>query len=138
MNPPDEVQSRTELKTFVIAEMACSHEGDPVLARTIVDGAVAAGANAIQFQIWRLASIVVPQHRDYQRIGRLELSQQDWASLAEYVRSRFPRMQIIACVQDHDSIDFARDLCADAYKLHFLRPVESADRERCCANGPSH
>ncbi len=98
--------------------MACSHEGDPTLARTIIDAAGQAGADAIQFQIWRLASTVAPQHRDYQRIARLEMSQAVWAELAAYVRRRHPDMQIIACVQDHESIDFCESIPVDAYKLH--------------------
>ena len=49
-------------KPYVIAEMACSHDGDPALARRIVDGAGAAGANAIQFQIWQLEDMMVGHH----------------------------------------------------------------------------
>ena len=36
----------------IIAEMACSHDGQLELAQKIVDGAGGAGADAIQFQIW--------------------------------------------------------------------------------------
>jgi N,N'-diacetyllegionaminate synthase len=108
----------TVTSTNVIAEMACSHEGDSTLARTIIDGAGQAGADGIQFQIWRLENTVVPQHRDYQRIARLEMSQAVWGDLAAYVRQRFPNMQIIACVQDHSSIDFCESIQVDAYKLH--------------------
>jgi sialic acid synthase SpsE len=104
--------------TFIIAEMACSHEGDPQLARTIIDGAGRAGAGAIQFQIWRLKEILVARHPDYQKCARLEISQPDWSELAGYVRQRYPNMQIIACVQDGPSIDFCETIAVDAYKLH--------------------
>ena len=51
MNKKRTLNGRTS--TYIIAEMACSHEGDPALARKIIDAAGGAGADAIQFQILR-------------------------------------------------------------------------------------
>lgn len=106
------------MPTYIIAEMACSHEGDTVLARKIIDGAGQAAVDAVQFQIWRVCEQVVPHHPDYGKLEKLELSQSQWADLAGYVRERYPRMQIIACVYERDSVDFAETLNVDAYKLH--------------------
>ncbi len=105
-------------KPYIIAEMACSHEGRPELARKIIDGAGTAGADAVQFQIWSLADMVVPHHPDYEKLTRIELSRDDWASLVEYVRSRYPHMHVIACVYERSSVDFAEKVGVDAYKLH--------------------
>ena len=105
-------------RTHIIAEMACSHEGDPALARKIIDGAGAAGADSIQFQIWSLKDMVVPHHPDYQMLTRIELSRDVWRELANYVREKFPAMQIIACVYERGSVDFAETIAVDAYKLH--------------------
>ena len=104
--------------TFVIAEMACSHEGDPALARVIIDGAVTAGADAIQFQIWDHRTMVVPDHPDAEVLRRIELSHDEWTSLAEYARSRNPGMEIIACIYDRPSVDFAASIGVDAFKIH--------------------
>jgi sialic acid synthase SpsE len=104
--------------TYVIAEMACSHEGDPDLARRIIDAAGSAGADAVQFQIWRAEAVMVPHHKDYGLLCRLELSRDRWRELAAHARSRHPDLQIIACVYDADSADFAATLPVDAYKLH--------------------
>ena len=57
-------------KTYIVAEMACSHEGDAALARKIIDGAGQAEADAIQFQIWSLADMVVPHHPDYEKLNQ--------------------------------------------------------------------
>ena len=105
-------------KIVVIAEMACSHEGDPALARKIIDGAGAAGADAIQFQIWLARDMMVPQHPAFATLNRIELSRQVWSELAAYVRQNYPQLQIIACVYERASVDFAETLGVDAYKLH--------------------
>lgn len=104
--------------TYIIAEMACSHEGDPDLALKIIDGAGKAGADAVQFQIWSLPDMVVPHHKDYELLERLELSRNQWQSLAEYVRKKYPDMDIIACVYETGSVDFADSMGADAFKIH--------------------
>lgn len=103
---------------YIVAEMACSHEGDRALARVIIDGAGQAGADAIQFQIWTARDMIVPQHADFGLVCGLELSRVDWTALAVYARERYPAMQIIACVYEPGSVDFAESLQVDAYKLH--------------------
>lgn len=103
---------------YVIAEMACSHEGDPKLGSRIVQAAGSAGAHAIQFQIWTHQAMMVPQHPDFAKLARIELPREAWKSLAGEVRSQFPRMEIIACVYERGSVDFCESLGVDAYKLH--------------------
>ncbi|MGV1099878.1 N-acetylneuraminate synthase family protein [Thiovibrio sp. JS02] len=105
-------------RTYIIAEMACSHEGDPALAKKIIDGAGRAGADAIQFQIWSLKDMVVPQHPSYELLSRIELSQEAWAELARYVRKQYPGMEIIACIYETKSLAFAETIGVDAYKIH--------------------
>ena len=105
-------------RSYIIAEMACSHEGDPALARKIIDGAAQAGANAVQFQIWSLADMVVPQHPDYEELTKIELSRHQWADLAAYVRDHYPEMHIVACVYERGSVDFCQSINVDVYKLH--------------------
>jgi N,N'-diacetyllegionaminate synthase len=104
--------------TYIIAEMACSHEGDPELAVKIIDGAGRAGADAIQFQIWSLPDMVVPHHKDYALLSKIELSQEQWQNLAVYVREKYPSMDIIACVYEAKSVDFALAMGTDAFKIH--------------------
>lgn len=105
-------------RPYIIAEMACSHDGTVDLARTIIDGAGRAGADAIQFQIWILGEMMVPHHPDFARVSEIELSREDWASLAAYVRETYPQMEIIACVYERSSVDFCEKIGVDAYKLH--------------------
>ncbi len=104
--------------TYIIAEMACSHEGDTDLALKIIDGAGRAGADAVQFQIWSVKDMVVPNHADYELLTRIELPYDKWRKLAGHVRRHYPQMDIIACVYEANSADFADSIDVDAYKIH--------------------
>jgi len=104
--------------SYVIAEMACSHDGNADLAKRIIDGAGDAGAHAIQFQIWILADMVVAHHPSYSILQSLELSPDTWKELATYTRQRYPAMDIIACVSESSSVELSEDLGAHAYKIH--------------------
>ncbi len=78
----------TPPRTFVIAEAGVNHNGDPALARALVDAAVAAGADAVKFQtftvdrlVTRRAATAEYQQRatggeqsQYEMLARLELS----------------------------------------------------------------
>ena len=103
---------------YIIAEMACAHEGDLNLALKIIAAAGKAGADAIQFQILSLADLFVPYHSMYQQLTKIELSARDWSSLADSVRKNYPGMQIVACVYEQKSVDLAESINVDAYKLH--------------------
>lgn len=105
-------------QTHIIAEMACSHEGDLSCGRTIIEGASEAGADSIQFQIWNLDEMVVPHHEDYDLLSGIGLAYDQWRALAEHVRSREHVMDIIACVYERSSVDFAEELDVEAYKIH--------------------
>ncbi|NWK55162.1 N-acetylneuraminate synthase family protein [Verrucomicrobiaceae bacterium N1E253] len=104
--------------TYIIAEMACSHDGKVDLAKQIIDGAGKAGADAIQFQIWKLSESLVPSHADYDFCSTLELSQDQWGELVGYVREHYPEMEIIGCVEEPASVQFCEKVAIDAYKLH--------------------
>jgi len=118
MNSPTAPGRPAAARTHVIAEMACSHEGDPALGRRIIDGAGRARADSIQFQVWSLADLAVPHHPDHAKLSRIELGRDDWRGLADHARGRFPEMQIIACVYERPSVDFCETLGAEAYKIH--------------------
>lgn len=106
------------MSVYIIAEMACSHEGDVNLAKKIIDGAGTAQADAIQFQIWSASDMVVPQHPDFQLLQRLQLKAEQWAELADYSRKHYSQMHIIGCVYEQNGIEFGKKIGVDAYKIH--------------------
>jgi len=105
-------------KTIIIAEMACSHEGDLELAKKIVDSAAIANSDAIQLQIWSLRSMMSPQRKEYELLKRIEFSRQEWKGLVDYSREKYPNMQVYVCVYEHSTIEFIDSLGIDGYKLN--------------------
>lgn len=104
-------------KITVIAEMACSHDGSPELARQIIDGAGQARADAVQLQIWSLANMIAPNHSVYNVCRKIELSQEQWKMLIQYSRKHYPMMEIYAFIYEHTSVEFTENMSVDGYKL---------------------
>jgi sialic acid synthase SpsE len=97
--------------------MACSHEGDPDLAKKIIDGAADAGADAIQLQIWALEDMMAPSHPNYEVCQKIEMTHDQWKDIVAYSRKRYPKLDIYSFVYEHKSIDFTESLGLDGYKL---------------------
>jgi N,N'-diacetyllegionaminate synthase len=87
---------------FVIAEGGVNHNGDPALARHLIDAAAGAGADAVKFQTFDPAALAADgaPTADYQRaagveaddqramLERLALPKDAWADLQAYARAR--------------------------------------------------
>lgn len=105
-------------KTYIIAEMACSHEGDPAIAKTIINAAATSGADAIQFQVWDKNEIITTTHPDAPILEVLEMSREEWQHLVDHVRTSHSSLDIIACVYEEESLNFCDKAGVDAFKIH--------------------
>lgn len=105
-------------RIYIIAEMACSHEGELERALKIIDGAAKASADAVQLQIWSLSHMMAPQRKEYELLKKIELSRDNWTELVKYTRKKYPEMQVYVCVYEHSSIDFIDSMGVDGYKLN--------------------
>jgi N-acetylneuraminate synthase len=82
-------------RTFVIAEAGVNHNGDPALARALVEVAAAAGADAVKFQTFTVDRLLTrraakaeyqrratgSEQSQYEMLARLELSPGDHETL---------------------------------------------------------
>ncbi|MFC2004684.1 N-acetylneuraminate synthase family protein [Chloroflexota bacterium] len=105
-----------KISTYVLAEMAAAHEGDPVIGKTIIEGAAKAEADGILFQIIDLDSYIIPSDEDYPEIKICYLNQKEWAALID--RADSLALDVWANVYDLASVRFCKDKKVKGYKLH--------------------
>jgi sialic acid synthase SpsE len=116
----------------VIAETAWAHDGQMDLARVIIDGAAAAGADAINFHVTHLADYMTPSYGEggsegivsggrevgkvYSYLEKLNLSFDQQAELVAYARGRGLIVGLMP--NDFPSLKFAADAKADVITIH--------------------
>ncbi|MBN1902432.1 N-acetylneuraminate synthase [Candidatus Sumerlaeota bacterium] len=109
-------------KTFIIAEAGVNHNGNPELARKMIDVARECGADAVKFQTFKaekLASASAPKVQ-YQKqksdawenqldmLKRLELSFDDFRNLKKYCDDK--KIMFLSTPFDFESVDFLTEL----------------------------
>jgi len=113
---------------FIIAEAGVNHNGDPILAKRLVDVAKEAGADAIKFQTFKAESLVTgkAEKAAYQKantgggesqskmLKRLELSKEAFLELKAYCDKK--GILFLSSPHTEDSLDFL-DRLVPAYKM---------------------
>ncbi|MHB9143935.1 MAG: N-acetylneuraminate synthase [Symbiobacteriia bacterium] len=116
-------------RTFIIAEAGVNHNGDPSIARALIDAAAAAGADAVKFQtfvtedvITRAAPKATYQTRNtrgtesqFEMIKRLELSREAHFELASYASQR--GITFLSSPFDEGSVDLLGEIGVPAIKI---------------------
>lgn len=114
---------------FVIAEAGVNHNGDPELARRLVEAAAEAGADAVKFQTFRAADVVSAdapkaeyQHRatdeeesQLEMLRRLELDEATHRELKELAEAR--GLVFLSTPFDVASAELLDSLDVDAFKV---------------------
>jgi len=135
-------------RTFVVAEMAWSHDGSRDHALRIVEAAASAGADAVNLHLTWLPDYMVRHygldisHRApdkpgaaYAYLEKISLLDEDWLAIAS--RARELGLRLSTMCNDHRSVQFAREhLDPDLFMIHpscvgeegFVRLVASQGR----------
>jgi N,N'-diacetyllegionaminate synthase len=117
------------VKTLIIAEAGVNHNGDPALARKLVDVAVAAGADRVKFQTFSADRLVTTSaakapyqtrntgedESQYAMLKRLELTRATHLELIAYCKSR--GIGFFSTGFDRESVDLLVELGADSFKI---------------------
>ena len=106
-------------KIFVVAEMACSHDGSIQLAKKIINGAGKSNADAIQLQIWSVKEMMTPDRSEFKILSNIEFSFKIWQSIIDYSKKKFPKMKVLVCVYENGTLDQVKNLKkVDGYKIN--------------------
>lgn len=102
--------------TFLIAEMACAHQGDVNIACKLVEVAIKANVDAIQTQIFKNELEMSPLNEDWELNARLELSHEKWAKVIKLIKKS--NSIFTSSVYDLESLRFLIEQDVDAFKIH--------------------
>jgi len=102
--------------TFVIAEMACGHEGKFDLAKKMIKIAADAKADAIKFHIESTEDYIVPQHEDYEISKKLQFTRKEWERLFRYAKKG--GLITVSMPNDVPSVRIARENNSEGYHIH--------------------
>lgn len=102
--------------TFVIAEMACAHQGDVKSAINLIDVAVKAKVDAIQIQVFINELEMSPLCEDYKLNAQLEIAHEEWSKIIDLVKEK--GFLIFSSVYDLKSVNFLIKKDIDAFKIH--------------------
>ena len=105
-------------KILVIAEMACSHDGQKNKAIDIAKAAFLAKADIIQLQIWKIKNMMSPRNPNFNRIKQIQFTEKDWSDIFKEIRKKFKKLKIYVCVYEHISLDFILSLKPDGIKVN--------------------
>lgn len=114
---------------FIIAEVGVNHNGDPNMARQLVDAARQAGADAVKFQTFKAESLVTPdapkaayqaqqtgtQESQYAMLRRLELSHAMQRVLFDYCQQQ--GILFMSTPFDEENADFLHSLGVSVFKM---------------------
>ena len=103
---------------FVIAEIACSHNGKFSQLKRLVREASLSGADAVQFQIWNLKYMMSPKNKLFKKLKKIEFFENDWINIIRYTRQKFPKLKIFCCFYEHTSFALVRKIKIDGIKIN--------------------
>ena len=101
---------------YIIAELACAHEGDFEFAQQAVDAAIQAKVSAIKFQVFTADGLVVHRHKLYNAYLKYQFELQQWQILSEQAHKG--GIDVLVDVFEPWSIKVARTINADCLKVH--------------------
>ncbi len=103
---------------FIIAEIACSHNGKVSKLKKLIRDAASSGADAVQFQIWNLKYMMSPKNRLFKNLKKIEFSELEWIEFIKFTKKNFPKLKIYVCFYEHKSFSILKKIKIDGIKIN--------------------
>lgn len=103
-------------RTFIIAELAQTHEGSLELAKLLVKASAVAGADAAKVQVFKAQEICTPRYKHYKLFKQLEWPDEWWKELIDY--SHQFKIKLFADVFGIESLEMLIKNDIDGFKIH--------------------
>ena len=118
---------------YIIAELACAHEGDFEFAVHQIDAAIRAGASAVKFQVFTADGLVVPSHELHAAYKRFQFSTEQWCRLSDI--ARVGGLHVLIDVFEPWSLEVANLVDAEGVKVHSSNVTNPHFLEQVAQNG---
>ena len=103
-------------RPYIIAEMACSHNGNYAEAIKLIEAAHESKADAVQLQFFVPESTVTPHHEVFSVLQKIAFSKDDWRRIFNHAKTL--KMDVWVCTYDLPSVQWAKEFGADGIKLN--------------------
>ena len=101
---------------FLLAEVACSHDGSIERVREMINVVADSGMDGIQFQLFSTDLLLAPYHPFYEKVKQLEVPLKEWPALIKLAQDR--KLKVFANVLETSGIDVALSSKVDVLKIH--------------------
>ena len=133
-----------ESKYLLISEIACSHNGSYKNLEKLVKNSFLAGADAVQFQIWKAQNMRSKLDKNFNLLKKLELSFEEWKKILNFTKNKYPKLKIYCCVYDKETFNFVKKFkingikinAADISNLELLKEIKKFKKKiNICTGG---
>ncbi|MDP8243448.1 MAG: N-acetylneuraminate synthase family protein [Candidatus Hinthialibacter antarcticus] len=128
---------------FIIAEAGLNHNGMPEMAAQLIESAADCGADAVKFQTYLTHELFAPDHPEYDKFERMQLSRDVYNDLRKIADQC--GIVLLSTPFDEISVDLLYELGVPAFKigsgelthLDFLRFAASKKKPMVLSTGMS-
>ena len=113
---PKQMKWLSNNRTFILAEVANSHEGNLSIAKQIVEKVSYSKADGIKFQRFTADELALPDHENYQLYKKLEMNNKNWKDIVKTAKSK--KLKVFFDVFGVKSAKAVSQLNIDGIKIH--------------------
>ncbi len=103
------------MRPYIIAEIGFNHEGDIDIAKRMIDTAADAGADAVKFQTFEAADILLPNNPNHELLKKVALNHEQHSMLFGFAKQR--EIEFISTPFSRNAVDMLEKIGVSAYKV---------------------